>query len=89
MALTIDLSSAKTRKLNKHAKQLGISGEELVERFIEFILEVSDKEFESWIETLEILVDKPFTSQLEKSVQEAEDGKTTNWNAAKQELGLS
>ncbi len=88
MTLNIELSSEKTRRLNKHAKRLGISPEEYIEKLIEFILEIPDEEIESWIETLEILSDEQFALKLEESIKQADEGNTTDWESAKRELNI-
>jgi len=89
MTVKIELSPAKTRKLNKQARQLGISVEEFVERLIDFAVQVSDEEYEGWLETLEILSDRSFTARLIESIQQAEKGKLVEWETAKRELGLA
>ena len=88
MTFNVELPPAKARKLNKHAKHLGISAEELIERLIEFIIEIPDEECESWIVTLEILSDKTFAAKLEQSIKQAKEGKLTDWETAKRELEL-
>ncbi len=89
MTVKIELSPAKTRKLNRQARQLGISVEEFVERLIDFAVQVSDEEYEGWLETLEILSDRSFTARLIESIQQAEKGKLVEWETAKRELGLA
>ncbi len=88
MTVKIELSPAKTRKLNKQARKLGISVEELVERLIDVAVQISDKEYESWLETIEILSDRAFTARLIESIQQAEKGKLIEWETARRELGL-
>ncbi|MCK6621334.1 MAG: hypothetical protein HUU32_14145 [Calditrichaceae bacterium] len=88
MTVKIELSPAKTRKLNKQARKLGISVEELVERLIDVAVQVSEEEYEGWLETLEILSDRAFTARLFESIQQAEKGKLVEWETAKRELGL-
>ncbi|MFQ5866013.1 MAG: hypothetical protein ACE5IW_12365 [bacterium] len=88
MMLTIELSSAKVRQLDERAKRLGVSAEEFAGKLIEFIVDTTDEDFEGWIETLEILSDKEFTTKLKESIKQAEEGKLTDWNKAKSKLGF-
>ncbi|MFQ5638408.1 MAG: hypothetical protein ACE5IR_10490 [bacterium] len=89
MTLTLQLPSTKTRKLNERAKNFGITAEEFAEKVLEFIADASDEDFESWIETLEILLDREFVQELEASIKQVQEGKVTEWDQAKRELGLA
>ena len=89
MMLSIELPPAKIQRLNDRVKHLGVSAEEFAGKLLEFIAEASDEDFEGWIETLEIFLDKEFTAKLKNSIQEAEEGNLTDWNKAKSELGLA
>lgn len=48
---------------------------------------VSYEQMESLVETLEILEDKEFSSQLSPSIQQDKDGQTVSWEEAKEKLG--
>ncbi|MEY2832523.1 MAG: hypothetical protein RLZZ574_1781 [Cyanobacteriota bacterium] len=48
---------------------------------------VSYEQMESLLETLEILEDKKFSSQLSASIQQDQAGKSVNWEDAKETLG--
>lgn len=89
MTLNIELSSEKVTRLNERAKLIGISSEEFARRMIEFIADTPDDEFESWLETLEILLDKNFAIRLMKSIKQAEEGQLNDWQKTKVELGLA
>lgn len=89
MTLNIELSSAKAIRLNERAKMIGVSPEEFAKRVIEFIADTSDDEFESWLETLEIILDKDFSTRLIKSIKQAEEGQLKDWQETKVELGLA
>ncbi|MEO1430894.1 MAG: type II toxin-antitoxin system Phd/YefM family antitoxin [Cyanobacteria bacterium J06633_8] len=47
---------------------------------------LSFEKFESMMETLAILSDKKFSTQLKKSIQQAETGETIAWEEAKAKL---
>ncbi len=87
MTLTIDLSPKKEIRLKKQANALGITSEEYINKLIDLILEASNDDFESWIETLDILSDSEFTAKLKESMKQVETGKITDWEKAKKELG--
>lgn len=89
MTLNIELSSEKVTRLNERAKLIGVSPDEFARRVIEFIADTPDDEFESWIETMEILLDKDFVIKLMKSIRQAEEGRLTDWQKTKVELGLA
>jgi hypothetical protein len=48
---------------------------------------VSYEQMESLLETLEILEDKEFSSQLSASIQQEQAGENINWEDAKEKLG--
>ncbi len=48
---------------------------------------VSYEQMESLLETLEILGDKEFSSQLKAGIQQDKEGKTVSWSEAKAKLG--
>ncbi len=88
MTLNIELPSDKVVRFNERAKLTGLSPEAFARKIVELIVDTSDDEFESWLETLEILADKDFAIKLEKSIAQSEEGQLTNWEEAKRELGL-
>ena len=48
---------------------------------------VSYEQMESLLETLSILEDKEFSSQLSASIQQDEAGEKVSWESAKEKLG--
>jgi antitoxin YefM len=48
---------------------------------------ISYEQMESLLETLEILEDKEFSSQLSASIQQDQAGESINWEDAKEKLG--
>ncbi len=48
---------------------------------------ISYEQMESLLETLEILADEEFTSQLKEGIQQDKEGKTVSWSEAKAKLG--
>jgi prevent-host-death family protein len=48
---------------------------------------ISYAQMESLLETLEILADKEFSSQLKEGIQQDKEGKTVSWSEAKAKLG--
>ena len=48
---------------------------------------ISYEQMESLLETLEILGDKEFSSQLKTGIQQDQEGKTVSWSEAKAKLG--
>lgn len=48
---------------------------------------VSYEQMESLLETLSILEDKEFSSQLSTSIQQDEAGEKVSWESAKEQLG--
>jgi antitoxin YefM len=48
---------------------------------------VSYEQMESLLETLEILEDKEFSSQLSTSIQQDQAGEKVDWEEAKEKLG--
>jgi hypothetical protein len=88
MTLNIELSPEKVIRLKERAKLIGVSPDEFARKVIEFIADTPDDEFESWLETLEILLDKEFAIRLMKSIKQAEEGRLTDWQKTKVELGL-
>ena len=48
---------------------------------------ISYEQMESLLETLEILADKEFSSQLKEGIQQDKEGKTVSWSEAKAKLG--
>ncbi|MEW5857327.1 MAG: type II toxin-antitoxin system Phd/YefM family antitoxin [Cyanobacteriota bacterium] len=49
---------------------------------------LSYEQFESLMETLEILSDRQFANRLQESIAQAERGETVSWKEAKAKLGL-
>ena len=49
---------------------------------------LSFEQFESLMETFEILSDREFATRLQESIAQAERGETISWNEAKAKLGL-
>jgi prevent-host-death family protein len=49
---------------------------------------LSYEQFESLLETLEILSDREFSIQLQESMAQGERGETISWEEAKAKLGL-
>jgi hypothetical protein len=87
--ITVELSPAKLDRFRERAERLGVSPEKLAGYLIEFIVETSEEDFEGWMETLDILSDQKFSSDLKESVKQAQEGKVTDWNDAKRELGIA
>lgn len=48
---------------------------------------ISYEQMESLLETLEILADQEFSSQLKEGIQQDREGKTVSWSEAKAKLG--
>ena len=48
---------------------------------------ISYEQMESLLETLEILADQEFSSQLKEGIQQDKEGKTVSWSEAKAKLG--
>jgi hypothetical protein len=89
MALNIELSSDKLLRFNERAKLVGLSPEEFAQKVVELIVDTSDEEFEGWLETLEIFLDRDFTIRLKESINQAVRGQVTDWEEAKRELGIT
>lgn len=49
---------------------------------------MSYQQFESLMETLDILSDQTFSQQLEESINQIKQGETVSWEKAKEKLGL-
>lgn len=47
---------------------------------------ISYEQMESLLETLEILADEEFTSQLKEGIKQDKEGKTLSWSEAKAKL---
>ncbi|MBZ8182788.1 type II toxin-antitoxin system Phd/YefM family antitoxin [Oscillatoria salina] len=45
------------------------------------------EQYESLIETINILADEEFANQLKKGIKEDREGKTVSWEEAKKQLG--
>lgn len=88
MTLNIELPSEKMDRLNERAKLIGLSPDDFAKRVFEIIIDTPDDEFESWLETLEILADKDFTLKLQESINQVERGEVEDWDQVKQELGI-
>lgn len=88
MPLNIELPSDKLLRFNERAKLIGLSPDDLAQRVVELIADTSDDEFESWLETLEILADKNFALKLKESMAQVERGEVENWDGVKRELGM-
>jgi putative component of toxin-antitoxin plasmid stabilization module len=89
MTLNVEISSAKLRELNERAKQIGVSPEKLAGRMIDMFVDVSQEDLDGWIETLELLSDRDFSSRLQKSIEQAQDGEVVDWKDVKRELGMN
>ncbi len=48
---------------------------------------ISYEQMESLLETLEILEDKKFSTQLKAGIEQDREGTTLNWEEAKEQLG--
>ncbi len=48
---------------------------------------ISYEQMESLLETLEILADREFSSQLKEGIQQDREEKTVSWSEAKSKLG--
>ncbi len=48
---------------------------------------ISYEQMESLLETLEILGDREFSTQLKEGIQQDKEGKTVSWSEAKAKLG--
>lgn len=48
---------------------------------------ISYEQMESLLETLEILGDREFSTQLKEGIQQDKEGKTISWSEAKAKLG--
>lgn len=88
MPLNIELPSDKLLRFNERAKLIGLSPDDLAQRVVELIADTPDDEFESWLETLEILADKNFALKLKESMAQVERGEVENWDRVKRELGM-
>lgn len=89
MTLTLELPAEKITRFNERAQASGLSPEEFARRIVELIVDTSQDEYESWMETLEILSNKDFSSRLKQSMQQAERGQVTTWDEAKRELEIA
>ena len=88
MPINIELPSDKLLRFNERAKLIGLSPDDLAQRVVELIADTPDDEFESWLETLEILADKNFALKLNESMAQVERGEVENWDRVKRELGM-
>lgn len=88
MPINIELPSDKLLRFNERAKLIGLSPDDLAQRVVELIADTPDDEFESWLETLEILADKNFALKLKESMAQVERGEVENWDGVKRELGM-
>jgi PHD/YefM family antitoxin component YafN of YafNO toxin-antitoxin module len=52
------------------------------------IVALSYDQFESLLETLEILSNREFATKLQESIAQGEQGETIRWEEAKAKLGL-
>lgn len=89
MTLNIELPSDKLLRFNERAKLIGLSPDDLAQKVVELIADTPDDEFESWLETLEILADKNFALKLQESMAQVERGEVENWAGVKRELGMT
>ncbi len=89
MTLTLELPSEKVVRFNERAQLTGLSPEEFARKIVELIVDTSQDEFESWMETLEVLSDKDFSVKLKQSMLQADHGQLTSWEDAKRELEIS
>lgn len=88
MTLSIELPSEKILKFEQKAKIAGLRPEELAKKLVEIVIDTSEDELESWIETSEILSDKEFARKLFRSIDQVEQGRLNDWREVKKELGL-
>jgi len=88
MTLNIELPSDKVVRFNERAKLTGLSPEAFARKIVELIVDTSEDEFESWLETLEILANKNFSGMLRQSIDQAERGQLRDWEEVKRELEL-
>lgn len=88
MTLNIELPAEKLRRFNERASRVGLSPNDFAQKVVDLIIDTSDEEFESWLETLEILADKNFTLKLQQSMNQVAHGEVEDWNEVKRELGL-
>ena len=88
MILNIELPSDKLHRFNERAKLIGLSADDFAKKVVELIVDTPDDEFESWLETLEILADKDFAARLQESIEQVEAGKVRDWEEVKRELGI-
>ncbi len=89
MTLNIELHSDTLQRFNERAKLVGLSADDFAKKVVELIVDTPDDEFESWLETLEILADKDFAIKLKESIKQAEDGQLIDWEEAKRELAIT
>jgi len=89
MTLNIELPLEKISRFNERAKLIGLSPDDFAKRVVEIIVDTPDEEFESWLETLEILADKDFAFKLQESINQVERGEVEDWEKVKQELGIA
>ncbi len=88
MTLNLEIPSEKIVRFNERVKMTGLSPAEFAQKIVELIVDTSEAEFESWLETLEILSEKDFVAKLKQSMHQAEQGQVTSWEEAKRELEL-
>jgi len=88
MTLNIELPSDKLHRFNERVKLIGLSPDDFAKRVVELIVDTPDDEFESWLETLEILADKNFAIKLQESMNQVERGEVEDWGEVKRELGI-
>jgi hypothetical protein len=88
MTLSIELPSEKILKFQQKAKAAGLPPDEFAKKIVEIIIDASEDELESWIETSEILSDKQFAHKLLQSIDQAKEGRLHDWKEVKKELDL-
>ena len=88
MTITISMPKTKLKRLEKRAQSLGVSSQHLAQRLLEQMLNKSESEFDSWIETYEVLAD----TQLMKAIRQSKSAHTKNkarsWEEVKRSVRL-
>ncbi len=88
MTITLSIPIPKLKRLEKRAHILGVSSQSLAESVLEQLLNKSDSEFESWIETMEILSDKKMMKAVHQSGKDIAHHRSRSWEEYKNEMGL-
>ncbi|WP_204105560.1 MULTISPECIES: type II toxin-antitoxin system prevent-host-death family antitoxin [Spirulina sp. CCY15215] len=86
MYKTIDLSEIGT-KITEFSNSTGEEPIAIVENGKPVMVALSYELYTSLLETLEILSDAEFSTQLKAGIQEDREGKRVSWEEAKKQLG--